>query len=346
VVLAFGALAAAVLYSTLRQSEYERQAENTRNAVQRLTDAVNGLADAQLRVDESRLAKQEAIANLKVAQRNLQAAKKGTQEYAQAKRELERASLAARRAENEHSNAIQAATKNRGVIIKAAKRAQTELAKERGMQARLNTEIAKYARTAQRGGRAGAMAAAKLKVLRGEFDKSRDRAAKAEKKIAAAGTAVRKVAQAGGPAAARVKSLQEELNRINTANAQRQFGTLASSLQMVKGWADTVNRSLLNAANAGSKVKAGSSGGGVKAHARGGVFTQATLGVFGEAGPEAIVPLGTGPRATRDRQRVMAQAGLTGSGSGGIVVNQYFRGEPDMFAASRAVRASFRGRFA
>lgn len=46
-------------------------------------------------------------------------------------------------------------------------------------------------------------------------------------------------------------------------------------------------------------------------YARGGVATGPS--VFGEAGKEAAIPLGSGPRATMDRERVLAQTGLAAS---------------------------------
>lgn len=48
--------------------------------------------------------------------------------------------------------------------------------------------------------------------------------------------------------------------------------------------------------------------------AHGGVVTRPTLGVFGEAGDEALVPLGSSPTQRRDRARVMRAAGLAGHG--------------------------------
>jgi TP901 family phage tail tape measure protein len=137
------------------------------------------------------------------------------------------------------------------------------------------------------------------------------------------------------------------------------WGAVGSAIRAALSWVEGMVNRIISAVtklgskltDAAGKIKGIATSGGnfnpLNWMAKGGVVTRPQIVGIGEAGPEAVVPLGTGARATRDRQRVMAQAGLTGSGGGGgIVVHQYFRGEPDMFAASRAVRASFRGRFA
>jgi hypothetical protein len=62
----------------------------------------------------------------------------------------------------------------------------------------------------------------------------------------------------------------------------------------------------------------GSSVASIPAFASGGIITRPTMAIAGEAGPEAVVPLGASSRATQDRMRVMQQAGLMG---GGVTIN-------------------------
>lgn len=136
------------------------------------------------------------------------------------------------------------------------------------------------------------------------------------------------------------------------------WGAVGRAINSALSWVEGMVNRIISAVgtltskliSAGDKIASITSAGG-KANplnwfASGGIVTGPQLVGVGEAGPEAIVPLGSGPQATRDRRRVMAQAGLAGGGGGNITVHQHFRGEPDMFAASRAARASFRGRFA
>ncbi|MFH2099465.1 MAG: hypothetical protein ABIJ95_08150, partial [Pseudomonadota bacterium] len=79
----------------------------------------------------------------------------------------------------------------------------------------------------------------------------------------------------------------------------------------------------LGAAAAGAAVAAGMArvnairSQNVTMAASGGVFDRPTLTIFGEEGPEAVVPLSPGRSA--DRARVLAQAGLLPSGGGGGV---------------------------
>lgn len=56
----------------------------------------------------------------------------------------------------------------------------------------------------------------------------------------------------------------------------------------------------------------------IPAFAAGGIVRRPTLGIFGEAGPEALIPLGSSLPQRRARQRVMRDAGLT---TGGTVIN-------------------------
>lgn len=65
-------------------------------------------------------------------------------------------------------------------------------------------------------------------------------------------------------------------------------------------------------------------GGSLSGFAHGLIATTPTLGVFGEGGPEALVPLGTSVTASRDRMGVMADAGLLvpSGGGDGITVAQ------------------------
>jgi hypothetical protein len=76
----------------------------------------------------------------------------------------------------------------------------------------------------------------------------------------------------------------------------------------------------------------------IAAYKHGGIVDRPHLGMVGEAGREAIVPLGGNARARRDRARVLGEAGL----SGGVTVNQYFTGEPDPFVAARRAKATLR----
>ena len=72
-------------------------------------------------------------------------------------------------------------------------------------------------------------------------------------------------------------------------------------------------------------------GGGRRLVAAGGVFSQRTNATIGEAGPEAVVPLGNNPAARKNRANVMAAAGLganavgipIGGGGGGVTSNTY-----------------------
>jgi hypothetical protein len=74
----------------------------------------------------------------------------------------------------------------------------------------------------------------------------------------------------------------------------------------------------------------------IAAYARGGVVDRPHVGLVGEAGREAIVPLGNTAQARLDRRRVMQQAGL----GGGVQIHQHFRGEPDPFIAARRAKMS------
>ncbi|CAB4169707.1 Phage tail tape measure protein [uncultured Caudovirales phage] len=56
-------------------------------------------------------------------------------------------------------------------------------------------------------------------------------------------------------------------------------------------------------------------------HAAGGIFTQRQFGVIGEAGPEAIVPLGNAPAAKKNRASVMNAMGLGDVPMSGSAVN-------------------------
>lgn len=79
--------------------------------------------------------------------------------------------------------------------------------------------------------------------------------------------------------------------------------------------------------------------GALPGFASGGIVRGPMVATVGEEGPEAIIPLGGSMRASRDRARVMRQAGLGGGGSG-ITIHQHFRGEPDPFVAARRVKSS------
>ena len=64
-------------------------------------------------------------------------------------------------------------------------------------------------------------------------------------------------------------------------------------------------------------------------HAAGGVFTQRHVGIVGEAGPEAIVPLGSSPDAQKNRAHVLEAIGASAgaamiSGGGGSTVSNTF----------------------
>jgi hypothetical protein len=66
--------------------------------------------------------------------------------------------------------------------------------------------------------------------------------------------------------------------------------------------------------------------GNIELRAAGGVIRQREHAIVGEAGPEAIIPLGNSPAARNNRSNVMAQAGLVGAlpvpmSSGGAVTN-------------------------
>jgi tape measure domain-containing protein len=50
------------------------------------------------------------------------------------------------------------------------------------------------------------------------------------------------------------------------------------------------------------------------AYARGGIVTRPHIGLVGEAGPEAIIPLGSSRQARADRDRLVRQSGLGGGG--------------------------------
>lgn len=63
------------------------------------------------------------------------------------------------------------------------------------------------------------------------------------------------------------------------------------------------------------------------AYARGGIVTRPHIGLVGEAGPEAIIPLGNSRRARMDRDRLIQQAGI---GGGGPTYNVHIEGyEPE-----------------
>lgn len=72
-----------------------------------------------------------------------------------------------------------------------------------------------------------------------------------------------------------------------------------------------------NVAITGADIPANSRGERLHLTADGGVFNGPQVRVIGEAGPEAVVPLGSSARATQARARVMRQAGL-GWADGGI----------------------------
>lgn len=76
----------------------------------------------------------------------------------------------------------------------------------------------------------------------------------------------------------------------------------------------------------------------VAMYGRGGVVDSPHLGIVGEAGPEAIVPLSRARR--HDAARVMSEAGLGGS----VKVDQHFYGDVDPFRASRDMRAAIQAR--
>jgi len=72
--------------------------------------------------------------------------------------------------------------------------------------------------------------------------------------------------------------------------------------------------------------------------ARGGITDG--MSIAGEAGPEAVIPLGGSATNKRDARRVMAEAGL--SGSGGSTFNFHYHGaDPDPFVASRKAAFAF-----
>jgi phage shock protein A len=65
--------------------------------------------------------------------------------------------------------------------------------------------------------------------------------------------------------------------------------------------------------------------GGTQKYAAGGIVTRPTMGIVGEAGPEAIIPLNNPQRAAQ----VMSEAGLSGTGNTTVVVyigNEQFHG--------------------
>lgn len=86
------------------------------------------------------------------------------------------------------------------------------------------------------------------------------------------------------------------------------IGALKSAIDLVK----TLGRKLASSDKLGKLIF----GGDVPKElmASGGVVTGPTSAIIGEAGPEAVVPLGRGVQASRDRARVMQQAGLAGGG--------------------------------
>lgn len=87
--------------------------------------------------------------------------------------------------------------------------------------------------------------------------------------------------------------------------------------------------------------------GALPGFAVGGIIRSPMVAMVGEAGPEAVVPLGNSPADRRNRARVMNEAGLnSGGGGGSTVVNQTFvvQGEPNMFSLSRQAGAAMRRR--
>ncbi len=89
---------------------------------------------------------------------------------------------------------------------------------------------------------------------------------------------------------------------------------------------------------AGKSIGGGKPFSSLPTFARGGVAVGPSI--FGEAGPEAAVPLGSSAQARADRSRVMRQAGLSGGG-GSSVVQNFYGPNVDWFVASRKAGFAF-----
>lgn len=79
-------------------------------------------------------------------------------------------------------------------------------------------------------------------------------------------------------------------------------------------------------------------------HAHGTITTGPEFALIGEAGPEAVVPLGTSAQNARDRARIMQQAGIAMMASGGIaggVIRQTHADYAQQSALAAAPYASF-----
>jgi len=92
---------------------------------------------------------------------------------------------------------------------------------------------------------------------------------------------------------------------------------------------------------AGKTIGGGKPFGGLPRLARGGITDG--VSIAGEAGPEAVVPLGSSLRNRMDRDRVLADAGLAPRG-GGVTQHFHFTGLPDMFTVAQ--QAAFQMRTA
>lgn len=76
-----------------------------------------------------------------------------------------------------------------------------------------------------------------------------------------------------------------------------------------------------------------------KGNAAGGIFVQRKVGLIGEAGPEAVVPLGNSPAASKNRANVMAAAGL-GNNTVGIPMSGGSAGTSNTYNVNVSVPAT------
>lgn len=168
-------------------------------------------------------------------------------------------------------------------------------------------------------------AAACWNAVNGKIDAARDAAA-------ALGSALSNSVQNG-----------LEWIRNKAAGAWSGFETAAGSVKSIvvkiANALETVVSALTTAVSKAGDLagKMGGIPGAGKLFADGGIVTRATSAIIGEAGPEAVVPLGSSTRATANRNRVMQQANLVGYGAapvgGSLTVHVHPQsGDPEAIA--------------
>ena len=120
-----------------------------------------------------------------------------------------------------------------------------------------------------------------------------------------------------------------ELGKIGTRAGQALGESLKEAVNAVLARIRSISLPKVKIPGTDTEIGGGQPFGGIRALADGGIVSKPTMALIGEAGPEAVIPLGRSTRNVQRRQMVLQQSGL----GGGAVVNVYPQsGDPEAIA--------------